>query len=85
VTIYLHSFIAEEGLSDLLKQSCQSLHLHGIRVASTATPVNHLIFVDDSLMFVKASEEGAKQTIALLDKYCNASGQRENLDKSSNF
>jgi hypothetical protein len=56
--------IAAKGLSGLLKQSRQSSHLQGIKVAPTAPAVNHLLFADDSLLFVKASDEGARQTIA---------------------
>jgi hypothetical protein len=66
--------IAAEGLSGLLKQSCQSSHLRGIQVAPTAPTVNHLLFADDSLLFVKASEEGAQEAKTLLDKHCEASG-----------
>jgi hypothetical protein len=54
-------------------------------VATTAPAVNHPLFADDSLLFVKACEEGAREVSDLLDKYCNASGQRVNLDKSSVF
>jgi hypothetical protein len=47
--------------------------------------MNHLLFADDSLLFVKANDEGAREVMELLDKYCNASGHRVNLDKSSVF
>jgi hypothetical protein len=43
------------------------------------------LFADDSLLFVKATDEGATEVVELLDKYCNASGQRINLDKSLVF
>jgi hypothetical protein len=77
--------IAAEGLSGLLKPSRQSSHLQGLKVASTAPVVNHLLFVDDSLLLFKASDEGAMEIKELLERYCNASGQRINLDKSSIF
>jgi hypothetical protein len=77
--------LAAEGLSGLLKQSRQSSHLKGIQVAPTAPAVNHLLFADDSLLFVKASDEGAVEVNEILEKYCQASGQRINLDKSSVF
>jgi hypothetical protein len=54
-------------------------------VAPYAPAVNHLLFANDSLLFVKASEEGACDVKSLLDKYCEASRQRVNLDKSSVF
>jgi hypothetical protein len=53
--------LAAEGLSGLLKRSCQSSHLQGINVASTAPSVNHLLFANDSLLFVKANDEGAME------------------------
>jgi hypothetical protein len=54
-------------------------------VAPTAPTVNHLLFADDSLLFVKATDEGALLVNELLETYCNASGQRINLEKSSIF
>jgi hypothetical protein len=77
--------LAAEGLLGLLKQSRHSSQLEGLKVAPTTPVVNHLLFADDSLLFVKASQEGAMEVVSLLDKYCNASGQIINLDKSSVF
>jgi hypothetical protein len=77
--------IAAEGLSGLLKQSRQSSLLKGIRVAPTAPAVNHLLFADDSLLFVKESHAGAIEVKEILEKYCLASGQQVNLDKYSVF
>ena len=51
----------------------------------TAPAVNHLLFTDANLMFIKSSREGAEEDSHLLDVYCNALGQRVNLDKSSIF
>ena len=50
-----------------------------------APPVSHLVFVDDSLLFVKDSSNGANELSSLMESYCNASGQRINLSKSSVF
>jgi hypothetical protein len=77
--------IAAEGLLGLLKQSRQSSLLEGIRVAPTTPTVNHLLFTDDSLLFVKASHAGAIEVKEILEKYCLASGQWVNLDKYSVF
>ena len=54
-------------------------------MAPSAPPVNHLLFADDSLLFFRASVNGAKEVSNLLDTYCMASGQRINRDKSSIF
>jgi hypothetical protein len=77
--------LAAEGLSCLLKNHDQSSALNGVQVASTAPAVNHLLFADDSLLFFKANAEGAREVKEALAKYCNASGQRINTDKSSIF
>ena len=77
--------IATEGLSCLLKSSSESSGLEGIKVAPTAPVVNHLLFVDDSLLLFKSSTEGATAVSNLLEIYCNASGQKINNDKSSIF
>jgi hypothetical protein len=45
--------------------------------------VNHVLFADDSLLFVKSYTKGATEVIGLLERYCNASSQSINLDKSS--
>lgn len=54
-------------------------------MASLAPPINHLLFADESLLFFKANSVGATEVNQLLDIYCNATGQRINLDKSSIF
>ncbi|XP_024310402.1 uncharacterized protein LOC112268687 [Brachypodium distachyon] len=79
--------LAAEGLSCLLKSrsSVESSSLQGLMVASSALAVNHLLFADDSLLFVKTSLEGAAEAATVLDTYCQASGQRINLDKCSVF
>ncbi|XP_051211644.2 uncharacterized protein [Lolium perenne] len=74
--------LAAEGLSGLLKFN-QSPALQGVKVAASAPAVNHLLFADDSLLFFHANNEGALEMKELLNKYCNASGQRINVDKSS--
>jgi hypothetical protein len=37
------------------------------------------------MLFVKTNDEGAMEVNKFIDKYCNASGQRINLDKSLDF
>ena len=55
--------LAAEGLSCLLKSRSveESSCLQGLKVASSAPAVNHLLFADDSLLFVKASVEGGSR------------------------
>jgi len=77
--------LAAEGLSSLLKSRNISSELQGIMVAPSAPAVNHLLFVDDCLLFFRASVGGAEEIQRLLDVYCGASGQQINRDKSSIF
>jgi hypothetical protein len=67
--------LATEGLSCLLKSRNQSPSLSGIKVASLASTVSHLLFVDDSLLFFRANRESALEVNDVLRLYCNASGQ----------
>jgi len=75
--------LAAEGLSCLLKSKIQSSSLSGIKVAASAPMVSHLLFTDDSLLFFKANRESAEMVTDVLNTYCQASGQRINMDKSS--
>ena len=74
-----------EGLSCLLKSSIPTRNIHGITVAPGAPQVNHLLFTDDSVLFFGASPEMAMRVNSLLQRYCAASSQRINKDKSSIF
>jgi hypothetical protein len=52
ISPYLFLLVAE-GLSCLLKSSERSSTLSGLKVASTALAVNHLLFADDSLLLIR--------------------------------
>jgi hypothetical protein len=49
------SLLAAESLSCLLKSQVQSSALNGVKVATTAPSLNHLMFPYDSLPFFEAS------------------------------
>lgn len=84
ISPYLFLFAAE-GLSCLLKDNNINENVKGVVVSPTAPPVNHLLFADDCLLMFKANMEGATVIRDTIQRYCEASGQRVNLSKSSIF
>jgi hypothetical protein len=71
-----------EGFSSMLKGENG---VQGIQIVQTAPKINHLLFADDSLLFFKATTSEARMVQDSISKYCNASGQKVNLAKSSIF
>lgn len=53
---YLY-IICTEGLSCLLKDAELKGHIHGIKNCRGAPIISHLLFADDSFLFLKAKEE----------------------------
>ena len=77
--------LCAESLSCILKGEGADQHVHGIQVSRTAPMINHLLFADDCLLFFKADASNAYAVHESLTKYCEASGQKVNLAKSSIF
>ena len=59
ISLYLFLLVAE-GLSCMLNSKIRSSVLSGIKVASSAPVVSHLLFADDNLLFFKANRESAE-------------------------
>lgn len=59
--------------------------IQGVSFGSTGPPVTHLLFADDSIVFLEAFEENLAKLRDILQTYEVASGQRVNLQKSSIF
>jgi len=57
--------------------------LKGIRIARNCTPITHLLFADDLIIFAKATSTEASAIKLSLDSYCQWSGQAVNSSKSS--
>jgi hypothetical protein len=77
--------LCAEGLSTLLHKAERNDIITGLPIARGGTKINHLFFVDDSLLFCRANfmEWGNLQEI--LDIYEKASRQKLNRDKTSIF
>ena len=74
-----------EGLSSMLCKATETSHLHGITSCRGGVQISHLIFVDDSLLFFKATPKECHRLIDILAKYEGASSQAINWQKISLF
>lgn len=57
--------------------------LQGIKFHSDGLTLFHLFFADDSLLFLKASEQNFQVLERILQYYCQASDQLVNFEKSN--
>ena len=77
--------IYTEGLSALINKATRNQLLTSISICRGYPRVTHLLFVDDSILFCKASAGESRELKFLLQKYEDASSQKINTDKSSIF
>jgi hypothetical protein len=59
------------------------ISLRGFKIARSCSPLNHLLFADDLVIFTHATSGEATITNNCLDKYSFCSGQTVNINKSS--
>ena len=57
--------------------------MRGVRVARGSPRVNHLLFVDDTMIFCNSSSESCLSLLQILRDYEKVSGQKVNISKSS--
>jgi hypothetical protein len=57
----------------------------GVGFGSQGPKITHLLFADDSIVFLEASMESVSALKEVLQKYEASSGQRVNMQKSSIF
>jgi hypothetical protein len=79
---YLFLFVAD-GLSQLLQQEIQRQRLHELRIRRSSPGISHLLFVDDTLLFVEASENQAQIIKDVLCRFERSTGQLINPSKCS--
>jgi hypothetical protein len=72
-----------EVLSRLLLRAENTSQIHGIRAVRGYTPITHLMFADDLLLFTRSSHEELNAILNCLEIYQSWSGQVVNFQKSS--
>ncbi|XP_068323301.1 uncharacterized protein [Pyrus communis] len=74
-----------EVLSKLIQSAVDNGRLKGVKMGGFGPMISHLFFADDTLLFLRADMKNCRNLRNLLDKFCEASGQKVNLVKSSVF
>ena len=74
--------LCAEGLSTLLRNAEEKKLIHGVKIGRRVSPISHMFFADDSLLFVRATEEDVENVLEVLTIYEAASGQKLNMEKS---
>ena len=59
--------------------------IRGIKVDRVATPVTHLLYADDCILFLKNATGVIKRASKALNLFCRASGQLVNFTKSHSY
>ena len=75
--------LCSEVLSGLCNKAQAEGRIEGIKVARGSPRINHLLFADDTMFFLKANKESTLALKEILHSYGKASGQSINLAKSS--
>jgi hypothetical protein len=81
---YLFLFCIE-GFSALLKQAQREKEVAGVSFGGNGPTVTHLLFADDSVVFLEATGANLASLKGVLQMYEDCSGQKVNLQKSSIF
>jgi hypothetical protein len=82
ISPYLFLFCVE-GFSALFKEAQRKNELRGVRFGAGGPHVTHLLFADDSIIFLEATRSSLQALRGVLQDYEVSSGQKVNLGKSS--
>ncbi|CAN6555765.1 unnamed protein product [Malus baccata var. baccata] len=75
--------LVSEVLSLLIQQACDRKRIKGVQMNPLGPSISHILFADDTLIFIKDEEVNCRNLIHLIDEFCAASGQHVNKAKSS--
>lgn len=75
--------LCSEVLSGLCNKAQEEGSFKEVRVARGCPRLNHLLFADDTMFFLRASKDSSETLSRILKRYDSASGQSINVSKSS--
>ncbi|KAM1344988.1 hypothetical protein FF1_034399 [Malus domestica] len=75
--------LVREVLSRLFQEAAATNLLDGVQIGLSGPRISHLFFADDTFLFLRADKKNCRKLINILGQYCDASGQRVNVQKSS--
>lgn len=74
-----------DAFSSLLTKEASEKRIHGVKICNEAPRVSHLFFVDDNILFAKATVRECSDIINIINIYERTSCQSVNLDKTYVF
>jgi hypothetical protein len=74
-----------ESFSTLLKKAREESLPKGVKFGTDGPHITHLLFADDSIVFLEATVDSLNTLKQVLTEYEASSGQKVNLQKSSVF
>ena len=77
--------LISEVLSRLIQSTVDKRDFLGIQMNAGGPIISHMLFADDTLIFLRADHCNCCNLVRILDAYSEASGQQVNLHKSSVF
>ncbi|BFG31061.1 hypothetical protein CerSpe_173350 [Prunus speciosa] len=82
---FLEAVMIRMGFTERWVELIMSCIKMGIKLSRSGPTLSHLMFADDTLIFLRASEQNCTNMVQLLNTYCRASGQQISLAKSTIF
>ena len=77
--------ICVEGLSALLQKAERDSLIKGVSICRGGPRISHVFFVDDSIIFCRASQDDSQALLNVLSVHERASGQKVNGAKTALF
>ncbi|XP_026428902.1 uncharacterized protein LOC113324830 [Papaver somniferum] len=79
------SIICMESLSRVLNEAKKKKWIHGVNLSKNSFTISQLLFVDDCIIFTRATKKDSRRLLKILEAFSAGSGQLINYEKSGIF